>query len=83
VALAAGGLIGWMAWPFPWLAIPPLALASVAAEIYAHSTGTGKSLSALGNFPFELIVFAALTGIGFGLGHLSRRHGPSSARRSG
>jgi hypothetical protein len=84
VALGCGALVGWRAWPFFWLAIPPLALAIVAAQFYANSTGTGKSLSALGNFPFELIVFAALTAIGFGLGHLVRRHGrPSSARRSG
>jgi hypothetical protein len=73
-ALAFGALFGWRAWPALWLAAPVLALAGVASEIYAHSTGTGKALSALGNFPLELIVFAVLTAIGFGLGHGISRH---------
>ena len=73
-ALAFGALFGWRAWPALWLAAPLLALATVAEQIYAHSTGTGKAASALGNFPFELIVFAILIAIGFGLGHALRRH---------
>ncbi len=73
LALGFGLLFGARAWPSLWLTAPVIALATFAARFYAHATGTGKSVSALGNFTFELAVLLALTAIGFGLGHALRR----------
>ena len=73
VALAAAGLIGWRGLAFFWLALPTVALALAANQLYAHSTGTGKLSGALGNAVFELAVFAILSLAGFWLGRLLRR----------
>lgn len=72
VALICGALVGWLAVRFYWLALPVAGLANLANMFYGNSTGTGKSVAALGNIPMELFVFVVLTGIGYGLGHWVR-----------
>ncbi|MBB4199446.1 hypothetical protein CCR94_09855 [Rhodoblastus sphagnicola] len=67
-ALIFGALIGWLAVRFYWLALPAAGLANLANLMYANSTGEGKSVSALGNFPLEFFVFLTLAVIGYLLG---------------
>jgi hypothetical protein len=67
-ALIFGMLIGWLGVRFYWLAVPALGLANLAGMFYAHSTGAGKSASALGNFPMELFVFSGMLLLAYGVG---------------
>jgi hypothetical protein len=64
-ALAVAALLGWRGLRLYWLAPLIVALAVIAGQIYAHATGEGKISGALGNFPFELAVFAVLALAGY------------------
>jgi hypothetical protein len=80
-ALVVAALMGWRGIGFYWLAAPILALALAAGQIYLDATDAGKSVSALGNFPFELMVFAFLSLVGYLLGWLFRQRGSFSTPR--
>jgi hypothetical protein len=80
-ALVVAALMGWRGTGFYWLAAPIVVLAIAAGQIYADATDAGKSVSALGNFPFELMVFAFLSLVGYLLGWAWRRRGSFSAPR--
>ena len=71
-ALAAGGLIGWLRWPVWLLAAPALGLGIYASEIYAHAASSGKLSGALSNFAFETLVFALVSGLGWGVARALR-----------
>jgi hypothetical protein len=75
-ALIVAALIGWRRIGFYWLAAPILALALAAGHMYSGVNSTAKEFAALGNFPFELMVFAFLSLVGYLLGWLFRRRGP-------
>jgi len=77
-ALAFSLFIGWRAWRPYWLAAPILLSAAYASHVYAWATGEGKISAALGNFVFELLVFALLSAAGFGFGWLLRRRNSRS-----
>ncbi|MGO9391841.1 hypothetical protein [Rhodoblastus sp.] len=80
-ALIVAALLGWRGIGFYWLAAPILALAIAANQIYANATSSGKIAAAMGNFPFELMVFAFLSLVGYLAGLLWRRRGSSPAPR--
>ena len=80
-ALIVAALLGWRGIGFYWLAAPILALAIAANQIYANATSSGKTAAAMGNFPFELMVFTFLSLVGYLLGWLWRRRGSTSAPR--
>ena len=72
-ALAIAFLLGWRGIGVYWLAAPSVAMAVVAAQVYAHATSTGKISGAMGNLAFELMVFAALGLAGYLAGWFFRR----------
>ena len=72
-ALVVAVLFGVFGIGFYWLAAPILILAVAAGYVYADVHSTAKEFAALGNFPFELMVFAFLSAVGYLLGWLFRR----------
>ncbi|WP_294538063.1 hypothetical protein [uncultured Rhodoblastus sp.] len=80
-ALVAAALIGWRGIGFYWLAAPILALAFAANYMYSGVHSTAKEFAALGNIPFELMVFSFLSMVGYLLGWLFRRRGSFFAPR--
>jgi hypothetical protein len=70
--------LGWKGVRFDWLAMPILLSAYGAYYYYAHATSEGKLSGAMGNFVFELMVFAFLSAVGYLVGWaLRRRRKPS------
>ncbi len=72
-ALVVAMLLGWRGFRVWWLMAPVVVLALVAGRIYAQATGEGKISGALGNLPFELIVFTVLALLGYLAGWFWRR----------
>jgi hypothetical protein len=69
--------LGWKGVRFDWLAMPILLSSYAAYYYYAQPTGEGKLSGAMGNFVFELMVFAFGYLVGWLLGR--RRRKPSGA----
>jgi hypothetical protein len=70
--------LGWKGIRFDWLAMPILLSAYAAYYYYAHASSEGKLSGAMGNFVFELMVFALLSAIAYLVGWaLRRRRKPS------
>ncbi len=76
VAFALAALIGWRGLSPVWLTPLILSFALASHYLFEHTTGSGKALSALGNFPFEVIVFILIALAGYFFGKLLRRHIP-------
>jgi hypothetical protein len=72
-ALIVAFLLGWRSFRFWWLLVLVIFLAGAANHIYAYATGETKIAGAMGNFPFELLVFAMLSAIGYIAGWTLRR----------
>ncbi len=71
-------ILGWKGARPGWLAAPILLSAYAADYYYAHATSEGKLSGDMGNFAFELMVFAALSAVGYLAGWLlGRRRKPS------
>lgn len=88
-ALFLAFLLGWRGLRPWWLLAPIICLAGAANHIYANATGETKIAGALGNVPFELMVFAVLSLVGYVGGRLWARrrvtpspHTPSKDGRS-
>jgi hypothetical protein len=71
-ALVVAALFGGFGVGIYWLVAPILILAVAAGYVYAGVNSTAKEFAALGNFPFELMVFAFLSLVGYLLGWLVR-----------
>ena len=61
---------GWKGIRLDWLAMPILLSTYAAYYYYAHATSEGKLSGAMGNFAFELIVFAFLSAVAYLVGWL-------------
>jgi hypothetical protein len=81
-ALIVAFLLGWGGFRAWWLLAPIILLAGYASHIYAYATGEGKISGALGNFAFELLVFAVLSLAGYLAGKFWRRRGRTSSLRA-
>ena len=80
-ALVVAALMGWRGIGFYWLAAPILVLTLAAGHMYSGVNSTSKEAAALGIFPFELMVFAFLSLVGYLLGWVWLRRGSFSAPR--